>query len=46
MDYVFKMSVFKITSIVLYSVHWYMHYVVVECADPQPPDLRERYRWR
>jgi len=25
MDYVFKMSVFKKLSIVLYSVHWYMY---------------------
>ena len=26
MDYVFKMSIFKKLSIVLYSVHWYCRY--------------------
>jgi len=25
MNYVFKMSIFKKLSIVLYSVHWYMY---------------------
>ena len=30
-DYVFKMSVFKKLSIVLYSVHWYMYTFILKC---------------
>ena len=29
-DYVFKMSVFKKLSIVLYSVHWYMYTFILK----------------
>ena len=28
-DYVFKMSIFKKLSIVLYSVHWYQTYMFI-----------------
>ena len=29
-DYIFKMSIFEILSILLYSVHWYMYYVHIK----------------